>query len=116
MRTLLTAAALICGTLLTTTATAGPRRPALCVITTNDGTYRGPCRFVAERGGSFAVDRSGERPMIGGISLVNVTVIRPGHAEVSGLFGANVSRWGPAVRSRRDPACGVGEDFSVCVY
>jgi hypothetical protein len=26
------------------------------------------------------------------------------------------SRWGRAIRSRRDRACWVGEDFTICAY
>lgn len=102
--------------LLAAPALAGPPRTARCVINTNDGRYAGPCRFRAERNGSFAVDRAGERPFFDLMSLVNVTIVRPGHAEVSGLWGSRVSRWGSAIRSSRDRACWIGEDFSVCVY
>ena len=40
----------------------------------------------------------------------------PGVAEVRGDPGRINSRWGEARRSRRDRACWVGEDFSICVY
>ncbi len=98
-------------------ATAAEARPARCVIASaGSPTWRGACDFLAERGGSFGV-----RPYRGtfadGISDISVSLISPGVAEVRGLTSDGInSRWGEARRSRRDPACWVGEDFSVCVY
>ena len=76
----------------------------------------GPCRFSAEKGGSFAlenVDRS--RPLFGEIEMVSVSIVSPGVAEVRGLTRAGVnSRWGEARRSRGDRACWEGADFRIC--
>lgn len=98
-------------------ATAAEARPARCVIAGEGSpTWRGPCDFLAERGGSFGI-----RPYRGtfadGISDISVSLIRPGVAEVRGLTRDGInSRWGEARRSARDRACWVGEDFSICVY
>jgi hypothetical protein len=98
-------------------ATAAEARPARCVVASaGSATWRGPCDFVPDRGGSFGI-----RPYRGsfgdGITDISVTIMRPGVAEVRGLTGAGInSRWGTARRSSRDRACWVGEDFSVCVY
>lgn len=98
-------------------ATAAEARPARCVIASaGSATWRGPCDFVAERGGSFGV-----RPYRGsfgdGIGVISVSLISPGVAEVRGLTRDGInSRWGTARRSSRDRACWIGEDFSVCVY
>jgi len=98
-------------------ATAAEARPARCVVTSaGSPTWRGPCDFLAERGGSFGI-----RPYRGsfgdGISDISVSIISPGVAEVRGLTRDGInSRWGQARRSRRDAACWVGEDFSICVY
>jgi hypothetical protein len=113
MRLLLAAAALG----LAFVATPAAARSARCVIQSAGApTWRGPCNFVPDRGGSFAVD-----PIRGrfpdGISDISVSLISPGVAEVRGLTRDGInSRWGEARRSRRDPACWIGEDFSVCVY
>ncbi|MEA3036261.1 MAG: hypothetical protein QOH04_2026 [Sphingomonadales bacterium] len=98
-------------------ATAGARtRPARCDISTEEAPYRGPCRFLAERNGSFSMTPAGRRFFFGGVSAISVAVVQPGQAEVSGLTAAGInSRWGSARRSRRDPACWVGQDFTICV-
>jgi hypothetical protein len=92
-------------------------RTARCVVeSAGEPTWRGACNFFAERGGSFSVTplrgRFGE-----GISDISVSIISPGIAEVRGLTTDGInSRWGETRRSRRDRACWVGEDFSICVY
>jgi hypothetical protein len=98
-------------------ATAAPRA-ARCVITSDESpTWRGPCRFLADgRNGSFSISpaRGNFADEIGEIS---VTIISPGVAEVRGLTPDGInSRWGEARRSRRDRACWVSSDFSICVY
>lgn len=98
-------------------ATAAEARTARCVVTSEGNpTWRGACNFLAERGGSFSIT-----PLRGafleGIEDISVSLISPGVAEVRGLTSDGInSRWGEARRSRRDPACWVGEDFSICVY
>ena len=92
-------------------------RPARCVIqSAGEPTWRGACNFIPDGGGSFAVDPAHGR-FPGGISDISVSLVSPGVAEVRGLTRDGInSRWGEARRSRRDPACWVGEDFGVCVY
>lgn len=103
--------------LLLFAATAAEARPARCVVTSEESpTFRGPCNFLAERGGSFSISLArGE--FVEGTNEISVSIISPGVAEVRGLTSDGInSRWGEARRSRRDPACWVGEDFSICVY
>jgi hypothetical protein len=98
-------------------ATAAEAQPARCVIASaGSATWRGPCDFRAERGGSFSV--SPYRGSFGdGIGVISVSLIGPGVADVRGLTSDGVnSRWGEARRSNRDRACWIGEDFSICVY
>ena len=97
---------------------AAEARAARCVVVSNGvGTYRGPCDFLAERGGSFNVAPPRGRSFPGGVSAISVAVEDPGVAEVRGLTRQGInSRWGTAQRSRRDRACWVGSDFSVCAY
>ena len=98
-------------------ATAAEARPARCVVTAaGSGTWRGPCDFQAERGGSFSISPyRGRFP--GGVSDISVSMIGPGVADVRGLTAGGInSRWGTARRSRRDGACWIGTDFSVCAY
>lgn len=94
------------------------RRTARCVITSNGApTYRGPCRFMAEAGGSFTVIPVGRREFPSGQTGINVSITERGVAEVYGQTPRGpASRWGTAVRSRRDRACWDGPDFSVCAY
>ena len=96
-------------------------RSARCVVSNSQnedwpGTWRGPCYFMSERGGSFGIQpQRGRFP--DGTGLINVTVIAPGQAEVRVItrHGMN-SRWGEARRSRRDPACWGGDGFNICAY
>lgn len=77
-----------------------------------------PCDFQAEgRDGSFSLSSLTGRPLFGGISVVTISVIEPGLAEVRGLTQNGInSRWGTARRSQRDGACWQGDDFRVCAY
>lgn len=92
-------------------------KTARCVIRSEGGSYRGPCSYSVQRGGTFTVKPIGHRFLMPGVMMVTVFVDRDGYADVSGLTGAGVnSRWGQATRSRRDTACWVGDGFSVCAY
>ncbi|HEY1606305.1 MAG TPA: hypothetical protein VGF77_11995 [Allosphingosinicella sp.] len=92
--------------------------PARCVVdSAGEAPYSGPCRFLSEGKGSFDLEPAGRRVFSGDVTGVSVSMTGPGTAEVSGLTRSGVeSRWGPAHRSRRDPACWKGEDFRICVY
>ncbi len=116
MKIALAAAAAFAALTLTATAYAQPRQ-ARCVISSSEGPrYSGPCRFQAERGGSFTVSPARGRRFPGGVSSISVAVAG-GEADVRGLTRDGInSRWGTATRSRRDRACWVGSDFSVCAY
>jgi len=98
-------------------ATAAEARPARCVVASDgNATWRGACNFLAERGGSFSISAY-RGAFLEGISDISVSLVSRGVAEVRGLTSDGInSRWGEARRSRRDPACWVGEDFSICVY
>jgi hypothetical protein len=92
-------------------------RTARCVIATEEAPYRGPCRFIPEAGGSFELEPLRRRLFFGEVSSISVQITGRGEAEVRGLTTAGInSRWGTARRSRREPACWEGQDFSVCAY
>jgi hypothetical protein len=78
--------------------------------------FSGRCRFVSGRGGSFSLRRArGRGPLYGSILSVSVAIVGRGVAEVRGLTRGGInSRWGRAVRSRRNRSCWVGRDFRVC--
>jgi hypothetical protein len=96
----------------------GKPRAARCAVSGGAGSsYKGPCLFEAEKGGSFTVTPAGRRTFTGDVTSVSVFLVSPGRAEVRGLTTGGInSRWGEARRSRRDPACWEGSDFRVCVY
>jgi hypothetical protein len=98
-------------------ASPASARSARCVVrSVGEPAWRGPCDFIPDGGGSFAIQPARGR-FPGGIGMISVSLIRFGVAEVRGLTRDGInSRWGEARRSRRDPACWVGEDFSICVY
>ena len=95
-------------------------RDARCSITEGRRiTFSGPCDFSPDgRDGSFSL--SSRRPqvyLLKEISVLSISIIEPGVAEVRGLTSAGInSRWGEARRSQRDPACWVGSDFQVCAW
>lgn len=114
MKLVLAAATLAAGLTLAAPASA---KTARCVIHSEGGSYRGPCSYSVQRGGTFTVKPIGRRFILPGVMMITVFVDRDGSAAVSGLTGAGVnSRWGDATRSERDNACWVGDDFSVCAY
>lgn len=117
MRMLLSCGLLAAAALWASPAAAKPKL-ARCALSSNgEKSYRGPCRFLPEWGGSFSVEPVGQRAFFSGISNVSVWIDKSGVAEVSGLTASGVnSRWGEARRSRRDRACWEGQDFRVCVY
>jgi hypothetical protein len=109
--------ALLAGLAAIALPAAAEARPARCVVQSAGAPiWRGACDFIPDRGGSFGIQPlRGRFP--GGISDISISLVSPGVAEVRGLTRDGInSRWGEARRSRRDPACWVGEDFSVCVY
>jgi hypothetical protein len=98
-------------------STPAAARPARCVVqSAGTPAWRGACNYIPDRGGSFAIaPMRGRFP--GGVGDISVSLVSQGTAEVRGLTRDGInSRWGEARRSRRDPACWIGEDFSVCVY
>ncbi len=100
-----------------TLATPAMAKNARCVIDSEGTSYRGPCEYHVAKGGTFTVTPVRENTFAGGATSITVFVMRAGVAEVRGLTDSGInSRWGRAVRSRRDGACWVGDDFKVCVY
>jgi hypothetical protein len=96
---------------------AARSKPASCQIVSEGRVqFNGRCRFTVERGGSFSLSRlRGHGPLYRSIWSVSVTLVGRGVAEVRGLTNGGInSRWGRAVRSKRDPACWVGRGFRVC--
>ncbi|MDP3545113.1 MAG: hypothetical protein Q8S29_02925 [Phreatobacter sp.] len=76
------------------------------------------CDFAPDgRDGSFTLSPRGgaQGALFGNMSMVSVSVIEPGLAEVRGLTRDGInSRWGTARRSQRDGACWQGDDFRIC--
>ncbi|ABB56554.1 hypothetical protein [Synechococcus elongatus] len=104
--------------LATAFALPGSATPARCVIQeAGRTTFNGACDFKQfGQNGSFTVT-SLQSNWIAGRSVITVTVLSPGVAEVRGLTPEGInSRWGIAERSSRDRACWVGDDFRVCAY
>lgn len=93
-------------------------KPARCVISSASGpAYRGPCIFTPEGGGGFTLTAPRQGYLGSHLIAVTVQVTAPGEAFVRGMEkGYPNSAWGGAKRSRRDPACWIGADFSICAY
>jgi hypothetical protein len=99
------------------TAAPAQAKVARCVIDSEGTSYRGPCQYNVARGGTFTLSPARGRSFGEGVVSVTVYVTGRGVADVRGLTRDGInSRWGRAVRSRRDNACWTGDDFSVCAY
>lgn len=98
-------------------AEAKPRKARCVLKAAGAPDYRGPCRFSPEQGGSFTIEPGRRRAFGNGVTSISASLLAPGLAEVRGLTRDGInSRWGEARRSRRDRACWLGSDFSICVY
>ncbi len=89
------------------------------VIECQVNTYNGSCLFLPDTPkGSFSLTNPDKnKRLTDTISMVNVTIIEKGIAEVSGLTKDGInSRWGEAKRSSTDKACWEGQDFKVCAW
>ena len=97
-------------------ASAG--KTARCLLETSDPSkYSGPCLFTLGPKGSFVLGPAKGRFLLDVFTSISVDIVAPDRAEVRGLTADGVnSRWGGAKRSKRDPACWRGDDFSVCVH
>ncbi len=91
---------------------------ARCTLETSDPSkYNGPCRFTLGPKGSFVLGPAKGKVILDVFSSISVDIVGADKAEVRGLGTNGVnSRWGEAKRSKRDPACWQGEDFSICVH
>ena len=78
--------------------------------------FRGKCRFAGKPNGSFSLENvDTRRPFMRHVLILQVSVMRPGVAEVRGLTPAGInSRWGDVRRSSRQPACWVGDGIKIC--
>lgn len=91
---------------------------AKCLITGESGEeLDGPCLFEAGSGGSFDLLPLEGDYLMPEISSVSLTVTSKGKGYVRGLTSAGInSMWGDVERSKTDPACWDGSDFTICVY
>lgn len=98
-------------------AVSPPGRIVDCLIVTNSDDYEGPCRFFADDDGSFSLSLDDESPLVDAVTMVSVTILEPGEADVRGLTTGGInSRWGSAMRDAEDRACWNGADFTICAY
>jgi hypothetical protein len=94
-------------------------RPAQCEITEIDrGSYKGPCDFQATKGGSFSISFPEKAGDYLNVSFLNVEIVRPGFAYLSGaVWGRGMEdAFGTLSREKSKPACWSGEWGRVCVY
>jgi len=95
-------------------------KQAVCQVTSGDTVvYNARCTFTPGGRGSFSISLPDERDGVffDEVVLVSVTIISRGVAEVRGLTTAGInSRWGRAVRSRKNRACWDGSDFQICAW
>ena len=104
--------------IMTQTQKSAQGADAFCVIkgASSEIQFSGNCIFEQFGGnGSFSI--KSPSGLIVGRSLISVSIIQPGIAEVRGLTTSGInSRWGEARRSDSDTACWVGSDFTICAY
>ena len=98
-----------------TTAQAADRTVKCEIESSAVKVFNGKCKFMPETDGSFSLSNFNEKPLFNEVTIVSVTIIEKGLAEVRGLTTrGNNSRWGEAKRSSKDSACWVGADFKIC--
>jgi hypothetical protein len=92
-------------------------RVARCVITSRgEPAWRGPCNFTSGRGGSFALSGVDGRSL-DGMSDFALEVTSPGVGRASYMMVSGRHEDGGVLRrSRRDRACWVGRNYSICIY
>ena len=88
-----------------------------CIIKSGGKTYKpSGCIIVKNTDGEldwYIIKRKNEKPLIRGVSLISITEMTPGTAEVFGLTTKGInSRWGEATR---DGNCWLGSDFTICL-
>jgi hypothetical protein len=95
---------------------AAIERDARCVLISRGApNWRGPCRFSSRRGGSFSV--STVPPGMDGMTDFSLDIISPGVGRASYMMSSGRHEDGGVMRrSRRDRACWVARDYSLCVY
>lgn len=85
------------------------------IVSGGEKAFSGKCLYLPEKGGSFSLSNFNQKPLFEDITVISVSIIEKGVAEVRGLtINGNNSRWGEARRSGKDKACWEGEDFKVC--
>lgn len=92
-------------------------RVARCVITSRDApVWRGPCLFTSLGGGGFTVSGI-DGGDLDGMSDFALEIVSPGVGRASYMMMSGRHEDGGILRrSRRDRACWVGRDYSICVY
>ena len=103
---------------VSSTAIAADRKVKCQIDSYGEPSYKGTCLFLPDTNGSFSLENLTKgKPLTGTVSMISVTVIEKGVAEVRGLTTEGInSRWGAAKRSSKDQACWEGEDFKVCAW
>lgn len=96
---------------------AAEARPARCEIQAEGESYRGPCEFRSERGGSFSVEHPDGHNLLPGVAMLSLTITSPGVGEFRALTSGGISTsWGEARRAEYDPACWSGDGLTLCAY
>ena len=103
---------------VSSTAIAADRKVKCQIDSYGEPSYKGTCLFLPDTNGSFSLENLAKgKSLTGTVSMISVTVIEKGVAEVRGLTTEGInSRWGAAKRSSKDQACWEGEDFKVCAW
>lgn len=93
-------------------------KTARCEISSEDGSYVGPCDFTAGKGGSFSLVLPEKAVSILYTNYMEVTVKSPGVGRLAGTVDGigEINDWGIVRRDTKKPACWSGEWGRVCVY
>ena len=89
-----------------------------CEIVSPPQKFKGDCRFLAEKGGTFSLlSTTGANFGRTDIQAVTVAIIGKDLAHVRGSQGGAInSAWGEAKRSPKEKACWIGDDFRICAW
>ena len=116
-KSVLLASVLFCCLATSQIASASDKIATCKIVEQGKTAFKGKCKFYSDKGGSFSVSNvNPDKPIVNDTMMINVYVVKPNVAEVSGLVYGHGSNWGQAIRSNKERACWVGSDFKICVW
>lgn len=92
-------------------------KEATCQIDEGGQTlYKGKCNFEPQGGGSFYISHPSFVKKVGVESLMVIVEGKDQAVVQASKIGGGGSMWGEAVRSQKQKACWIGNNFKICAW